>query len=160
MSENKIHNTDSDKLKIAGSLTLSPAVGVGLFLNTAIIHLALEFLSSSEKVKTRDSRTLLNVYKDAPGHVPTQMLGYLNSFYENLWDNWAKSAEQTIDNKIVIFDQTLRKFFNAPADHDINGEIKEAWRNYLENPSPSPSPSPINFQPITDNSHQSNTGVI
>ena len=144
MSENK-KTAPLDGFKTGASLFASPTIAVGLFLNTAIIHLALEFLSASEKVKARDPRTLLNVYKDAPGHVPTQMLGYLNSFYENLWENWAKSTQKSIAGKFEIIDQEARELLGAEDGRKIFQEIKDAWGNYK---IPGPNPSPVNAQQI------------
>jgi hypothetical protein len=144
LSENK-KTAPLDGFKTGASLFASPTIAVGLFLNTAIIHLALEFLSASEKVKARDPRTLLNVYKDAPGHVPTQMLGYLNSFYENLWENWAKSTQKSIAGKFEIIDQEARELLGAEDGRKIFQEIKDAWGNYK---IPGPNPSPVNAQQI------------
>lgn len=149
MSENK-KTESNDVIETGASLFASPTIAVGLFLNTGLIHLALEFLRASEKVKARDPRTLLNVYKDAPGHVPTQMLGYLNSFYENLWENWAKSTEKSIAGKFEIIDKVARKLFNVEGECEIFKEIQDAWENYK---IPGPNPSPFNAQPITVNSH-------
>lgn len=153
------HKTESDNIKTAGSLALSPAVAVGLFLNTAFIHLALEILSSSEKVKARDPRTLLNVYKDAVGHVPTQILGYLNSFYENLWENWGKSAENAFGKIPEGIDKEIRNYFKVPAERDIYKEIIETWGECLK--TPGSDPSPVNAQSITSNSlDQQSVGVF
>ncbi len=156
----KNYKTESDNFKVAGSLAVSPTIAVGLFLNTGIIHLALEFLSASEKVKARDPRTLLNVYKDAPGHVPTQMLGYLNSFYENLWENWTHSAEKSLSGKFEIIDNLIKSSFNVSDGRDIYREIQEAWSNHRQ--IPGPNPSPTSFQTVEQNPKQQGpqVGVI
>jgi len=156
LSENK-KTAPLDGFKTGASLFASPTIAVGLFLNTAIIHLALEFLSASEKVKARDPRTLLNVYKDAPGHVPTQMLGYLNSFYENLWENWAKSTEKSIAGKFKIIDQEARELLGAEDGPKIFQEIKDAWGNYK---IPGPNPSPTSAQAVDQNLHPNQVGVV
>ena len=147
MSENK--KTEShDGFKTVASLFASPTVAMTVLLNTAFIHLALEILSSSEKVKARDPRTLLNVYRDAPGHVPTQILGYLNSFYGNLWENWSKSAENAFGNNFTTIDNEIRSHFNVPPERNIYQEIIDTWDECKK--IPYPNPSPVNAQPIAD----------
>jgi hypothetical protein len=144
LSENK--KTEShDGFKTVASLFASPTAAMTVLLNTAFIHLALEFLAASEKIKARDPRTLLNVFRDAPGHVPTQMLHYLNGFYENLWENWTKSAEKSIAGKFEIIDKEVRKFLDVEDERKIFQEIKDAWENYK---IPGPNPSPVNAQQI------------
>ena len=156
MSENK-KTAPLDGFKTGASLFASPTIAVGLFLNTAIIHLALEFLAASEKIKARDPRTLLNVFRDAPGHVPTQMLHYLNGFYENLWENWAKSAEKSIAGKFEIIDKEARKLLYVEDERKIFQEIKDAWENYK---IPGPNPSPTSAQAVDQNSYPKQVGVV
>lgn len=147
MSENK--KTEShDGFKTVASLFASPTVAMTVLLNTAFIHLALEILSSSEKVKARDPRTLLNVYKNSPSDVPTQIVGYLNSFYENLWENWSKSAENAFGNNFTTIDNEIRSHFNVPPERNIYQEIIDTWDECKK--IPYPNPSPVNAQPIAD----------
>ena len=146
-----------DGFKAGASFFASPTVAMTLLLNTAFIHLALEILSSSEKVKARDPRTLLNVYKDSPGHVPTQMLGYLNSFYENLWNNWGKSAENTFGKIPDAIDNEIRQYFNIDSKRDFYQEIIDTWKDCLI--MPNPSPSPVNVKQL-EASASTGVGVL
>ena len=121
-------------------------------------HLVLEVLSSSEKVKARDPRTLLNVYKDAPGHVPTQMKKYLEGFYESLWNNFNNSVRNTVGYKVQTGIEEFMNFSQIPEQRDILMEILNKSLN-LPN-QPSPNPSPINHAQIEANSTIQNSGVI
>ncbi len=156
MSSKPEKGSDSSALKTVTSLTLSPTLAAGLLLNTALIHIALEFLTASEKIKARDPRTLLNVYKDAPGHVPTQMLHYLNDFYGYLWENWAKSTEKSLGNKLEIVNNGLKKIFNFSEESDIYQQIIKNLDGYE---IPGPNPSPTSFQPAESRPNQ-NVGVV
>lgn len=149
-------SSDSSTVKTVTSLTFSPALAAGLFFNTAIIHIVLEFLAASEKIKARDPRTLLNVYRDAPGHVPTQMLHYLNGFYENLWENWAKSAEKSLGSALQIVNNGVKKMFGVDDESDIYSKIQEEWNNYK---TPGPNPSPTSCQSV-ENQPVPNVGII
>jgi len=144
LSEKK--GTASDNLKSLTSLTLSPAAAVTIFLNFALVHIALEVLSSSEKVKARDPRTLLNVFKDAPGHVPTQMKKYLEGFYEYLWDNFNDSVRNTVGHKVQIGIEELMNLSQIPEQRDFLKEVMDKLRNFRDEPSP--NPSPINYSPV------------
>ena len=141
LSETK--GTESDKLKSCTSLTLSPTVAATIFLNFALVHMTLHALSSSEKVKARDPRTLLNVYKDAPGHVPTQMLKYLEGFYGSLWDNFNDSVRNTVGHKVQTVIDEFMNFSQIPEQRDFLKEVMDKSRNFPEEPSP--NPSPINY---------------
>ncbi len=155
LSEKK--GTESDKLKSFTSLTLSPAVAGTIFLNFGLIHIALEVLSSSEKVKARDPRTLLNVYKNAPGHVPTQMLKYLEGFYESLWDNFSDSARNTVGHKVQTVIEELMNLSQIPEQRDFLKEVMDKLRNFPDGPSP--NPSPIKYSQF-DCTNQQAVGVI
>ena len=133
----RVEGSDPSALKTFTFLTLSPTIAAGLFLNTALIHIALEFLSASEKIKARDPKTLLNVYKDAPGHVPTQMLNYLEGFYGYLWENWAKSSEKTLGSALQIVNSGIKEKFNVPEQPDIYQQIINRFGYEIPGPNPS-----------------------
>jgi hypothetical protein len=130
---------DSSILKTFTSLTFSPTIFTGIVFNTALTHLALKFLTASNKIKARDPRTLLNVFKDAPGHVPTQMLHYLEGFYGYLWENWTKSAEKTLGYPLQKFNSGFKAILGVPEDTDIYNQIIN--RNGHGIPGPNPSPT-------------------
>lgn len=156
MSKRPVSN-DSSALKTVTSLTLAPTLAATLFLNTALIHIALEFLSSSEKIKARDPITLLNVFKDAPGHVPTQMLHYLKDFYGHLWENWEKSSEKTLGSALHIVNSGIKEIFNVSEERDIYQQIIKMGGYEI----PGPNPSPTSFQVVQKEvSEQGTIGVF
>lgn len=140
MSKRPVSN-DSSAFKTVTSLTLSPTIFIGIVSNAALIHIALEFLSASEKIKARDPKTLLNVYKDAPGHVPTQMLHYLEGFYGYLWENWAKSSEKTLGSALQMVNSGIKEIFGVPEERDIYQQIIKMGGYKDEIPGPNPSPT-------------------
>ena len=145
MSKRPVSN-DSSAFKTVTSLTLSPTLAATTFINTALIHIALEFLSASEKIKARDPRTLLNVFKDAPGHVPTQMLRYLEGFYGYLWENWEKSSEKTLGSALQMVNSGIKERFGVPEERDIYQQIIKMGG--YENEIPGPNPSPVNVNKL------------
>ncbi len=150
-------SSDSSAFKTVTSLTLSPTIAVALLCNTAIIHATLALLNASNKVKTKDQRTLLNVFKDAPGHVPTQMLHYLEGFYGYLWENWTKSAENTFGKIPNAIDNEIRQYFNIDSKRDFYQEIIDTWNDCLK--MPNPSPSPVNVKQL-EASASTGVGVL
>ena len=102
------------------------------------------------------SKVITVLDKDAPGHVPTQMLRYLEGFYGYLWENWAKSTEKSLGNNLEIVNNGLKEMFNFSEESDIYQQIIKNLDGYE---IPGPNPSPTSFQPAESRPNQ-NVGVV
>ena len=155
MSEVKKPLTFSEAAKSCFVGAFAPSLTTAFFLNTALIQLTFAFLAASERIKTRDQKTLLNVYREAPGNASTQIAKYIEGFYESMWNHFVLSSHALVGDKMQIAQNFVNNYINIPENREKYNEIMKI----LELPEmPSPNPSPINVINLSEQS--SSIGVV